>query len=125
MESSQQVVGRSTANRDRKRLQGSQRQLAKFRPRYAAKNSEATMRKQPGWIFRKRYSRHAVLQKRRLAKRQLEAAIEDLVDRLIEKHLVEVTSDGKVQIRLTPQPRQSWPPTAARDVPARASKADD
>jgi hypothetical protein len=63
------------------------------------------MRKQPGWIFRKRYTARAVLRKRQ---RQFEAAIDALVDRLIEKHF-EVTADGKLQIKSTPQPTQSRP----------------
>jgi hypothetical protein len=64
------------------------------------------MRKQPGWIFRKRYTHRAIALRKR---QQLEAVIDNLVHRWIEKHDLEVTTDGKLQPKST-QPRQVWPP---------------
>jgi hypothetical protein len=68
---------------------------------HRAKNSEGTVTKHVGWIYRKRYAAHAVRRKRQ---RQLEAVVDKMVDRLIEKHF-EITSDGKLQPKSTP-PRQ-------------------
>jgi hypothetical protein len=57
------------------------------------------MTKQPGWIFRKRYTHRAIALRKR---RQLEAVIDALADRLIEKHF-EVTADSKLQMRSRPR----------------------
>jgi hypothetical protein len=62
----------------------------------------AGVTKHVGWIYRKRYAAHAVRRKRQ---RQLEAVVDKMVDRLIDKHF-EITSDGKLQPKSTPQPRQ-------------------
>jgi hypothetical protein len=50
----------------------------------------------PGYVFKKRYGHKAVRRKRALQKRQLEVAIDALVDRLIQKHF-EVTADGQLK----------------------------
>jgi hypothetical protein len=59
------------------------------------------MRKQPGWVFRKRYTHRAVVLRKR---QRLESAMDTLVARL-EKHF-EVTGDGNLKIKSASQPRQ-------------------
>jgi hypothetical protein len=58
------------------------------------------MKGRPGWVFKRRHMARAAFKKRQLA-----AAIEDLVARVIEKRF-EVTSDGNLKIKSTP-PRES------------------
>ncbi len=51
--------------------------------------------KQPGLVYRKRYTHRAVLRKRQ---QRLDAVIDALVDRLIGKHF-KVPTDGKLQFK--------------------------
>lgn len=60
------------------------------------------MRGRPGWVFKKHYTHRAIELRKR---QQVEAVIDAVVDRLIEKGF-ELTRDGKLQTKL----RQIWPP---------------